>query len=121
LGEEEGNYVSSFQYGEEVWAFPIGNGQTGLHLSSYAIQKEGSAQAAAGKDIFLVFDPRSSRIFRGGIERGVTKERVRSQGCFSASAESYFVGDIDADCDAKIPSGSHLTEMLALICSAFPR
>ena len=22
---------------------------------------------------------------------------------------------------AKIPSGSHLTEMLALICSAFPR
>ena len=94
---EEFNYVSSFHYDQEVASFPIGNGRTGLHLSSYEIQEEGSAQAAAGRDIFLIFDPRSLGVFRGGIERGVTKERVRSQGCFAASAENYFVGDVDGD------------------------
>ncbi len=95
--DEELNYVSSFHYDQEVSSFPIGNGRTGLHISSYAIQEEGSAQAAAGRDVFLTFDPGSSRIFRGGIARGVTKERVRSQGCFAASAESYFLGDVNGD------------------------
>lgn len=90
-------YVSSFRYGKEVSSFPIGNGQMGLHVSSYEIQAEGSAQAAAGRDVFLIFDPRSSQAFRGGIERGVTKQRVRSQGCFAASAEKYILGDIDGD------------------------
>jgi hypothetical protein len=95
--EEEDNYVTSFQYDKEVSSFPIGNGQTGLRLSSYTIQKEGSAQAAAGRDVFLIFDPASSVVFRGGIERGITKERVRSQGCFEAKAEDYFVGDVNGD------------------------
>jgi hypothetical protein len=94
---EESNYVTSFDYDKEVSSFPIGNGRTGLHISSYAIQEEGSAQAAAGRDVFLIFDPKSLAVFRGGIERGVTKERVRSQGCFAASAESYFLGDVDGD------------------------
>ena len=90
--------MSSFQYGQQnVSSFPIGNGQIGLHLSSYATQHEGSAQAAAGRDVFLIFDPRSSGIFRGGIERGISKQRVRSQGCFSAAAEHYFLADINHD------------------------
>ncbi len=95
--DEESNYVTSFHYDKEVSSFPIGNGRMGLHLSSYEIQAEGSAQAAAGRDVFLIFDPASSAVFRGGIERGVTKERVRSQGCFTASAESYFLGDVNGD------------------------
>jgi hypothetical protein len=95
--DEESTYVSSFQYDKEVSAFPIGNGKAGLHLSSYAIQEQGSAQAAAGRDLFLIFDPTSLHLSRGGIERGITKERVRSEGCFEASAERYFVADIDGD------------------------
>ena len=75
--DEEVNCVSSFHYDMEVSSFPIGNGRMGLHISSYAIQEEGSAQAAAGRDVFLIFDPASSDVFRGRIDRGVTKERVR--------------------------------------------
>ena len=95
--DEEFTDVSSFRYDKEVSSFPIGDGRTGLHLSSYAIQEEGSAQAAAGRDVFLILDARSSAVFRSGIERGVTKERVRSQGCLSASAEKYFLADVDGD------------------------
>jgi hypothetical protein len=94
---EEGNYVSSFLYGNQVTSFPIGNGKIGLQLSSYEIQKEGSAQAAAGRDVFLIFDPASSAVFRGGIERGITKERVRSQGCFAAKADNYYLADVNGD------------------------
>jgi len=95
--DEESSYVTSFSFAKEVSAFPIGDGRVGLHLSSYRIQEQGSAQAAAGRDVFLVFDPRSSRLLPGGIERGVTKQRLRSQGCFAASAERYFLGDVDGD------------------------
>jgi len=94
---EEDNYVSSFVYGTQVTSFAIGNGKVGLHVSSYKIQAEGSVQAAAGRDVFLIFDPASSGLFRGGIDRGVTKERVRSQGCFAASAEKYILADVDGD------------------------
>lgn len=94
---EEGNYVSSLLYGKQVTSFPIGNGKIGLQLSSYEIQKEGSAQAAAGRDVFLIFDPASSMVFRGGIERGITKERVRSQGCFAAKADNYYLADVNGD------------------------
>ena len=95
--DEEPNYVSSFHYNKEVTSFPVGNGRTGLHMSSYAIDAEGSAQAAAGRDVFLIFDPASWAVSRGGIIRGLTKQRVRSQGCFAASAERYFLADIDGD------------------------
>jgi hypothetical protein len=95
--DEEGNYVTSFHYEKAVSSFPIGNGRTGLHFSSYEIQPEGSAQAAAGRDVFLVFDPKSSTVFRGGIESGITKHRVRSQGCFEASFERYYLADVDGD------------------------
>jgi hypothetical protein len=95
--DEELDYVSSFHYDQEVSSFPIGNGRTGLHISSYAIQEEGSAHAAAGRDVFLILDAASAGVSRGGIERGVTKERVRSEGCFTASAERYLLADVDGD------------------------
>lgn len=94
---EEGGYVSSFSYERQVTSFPIGNGKIGLQVSSFADQKEGSAHAAAGRDVFLLFDPGSSAVFRGGIERGVTKERERYMGCFSAKAERYYLADVDGD------------------------
>jgi len=95
--DEESSYLTSFNYEKRVSSFPIGNGRLGLHVSSYATLKQGSAQAAAGRDVFLILDPSSSVLARGGIERGVTKQRVRSEGCFTASAERYFIADVNGD------------------------
>lgn len=71
--------------------------RTAWSCAHAGVQKEGSAQAAAGRDVFLIFDPASSAIFRGGIERGITKERVRSQGCFAAKADNYYLADVNGD------------------------
>lgn len=95
--DEEFNYVSSFHYSKEVSSFPIGNGRVGLHLSSYDLTREGTSHAAAGRDVFLLFDPRSLAVTNGGIQRGVTKWRVRSEGCLSGAAEHYLLADVDGD------------------------
>jgi hypothetical protein len=84
--EDEVSYVSSFNYDERVTAFQIGDGRKGLHVSSYDIQKEGSAQAAAGRDVFLIFDEQYKTIHLGGLAAGVTKERVRQGGAFPLSS-----------------------------------
>lgn len=97
LKDESGAYVSSFNYDEGVTAFPIGDGGMGLHLSSYEIQKEGSANAAAGRDVFLVLDPKARRPHQGGILFGITKERVRYMGCFFALFHRFIIGDINND------------------------
>src|SRR6266403_5648587 len=65
--EESDAFVSSFHYNPEVQSFPIGDGRIGLHFSSYEIQSGGSAQAAAGRDVFLIFKPASLELTQGGI------------------------------------------------------
>lgn len=95
--EDEQRYVSSFHYDEPVTSFKIGDGRIGLHLSSYNIQKQGSAQAAAGRDVFLAFDPEKIKLHPGGLKLGVTKSRVRVMGCFSAMFHFFVIGDINSD------------------------
>jgi len=95
--EDEQCYVSSFHYDEPVTSFKIGDGRIGLHLSSYKIQKEGSAQSAAGRDVFLVFDPERMKLYPGVLKLGVTKSRVRVMGCFSATFHFFVIGDINRD------------------------
>lgn len=95
--DEEFNYVGSFQYDREITSFPVGNGEIGLHVSSYDVAREGTSHAAAGRDVFLIFDPASLALTNGGISRGVTKWRVRSEGCLGAAAEHYLLADIDSD------------------------
>lgn len=95
--EDEQCYVSSFHYDEPVTSFKIGDGRIGLHLSSYKIQKRGSAQAAAGRDVFLVFDPEKLKLHPGGLKLGVTKSRVRVMGRFSAMFHFFVIGDINRD------------------------
>jgi hypothetical protein len=95
--EEEDNYVSSFHYDSQVTSFAIGNGQIGLHLSSYAVNDEGSAAAAAGRDVFLIYDPRKSVALKGLMHLGISKERVRAGGCPTAKAAHFLVGDINGD------------------------
>ena len=70
--QEQETYVSSLHYGAEVDAFSIGDGQVGLHFASYEIQTEGSAQAAAGRDVFLVLDPGKGELRAGVLDPGVT-------------------------------------------------
>ena len=94
---EEDNYVSSFHYTEGVGSFPIGNGEVGIHLSSYAIAHEGSSGAAAGRDVFLVLEPDSRQLRPGLLQLGVTEERVRSEGCWRARAAHFLFADVNDD------------------------
>jgi len=94
---EEENYVSSFDYSREVSSFPVGNSEIGLHISSYAVADEGSSGAAAGRDIFLILDPRSLVLRQGLMGLGVTKERFRDTGCFRAKVSHFLTADINRD------------------------
>jgi hypothetical protein len=94
---EEENYVSSFHYSEQVSSFPIGNGEVGIHLSSYAVAHEGSSGAAAGRDVFLVLESDARLLHPGLLQLGVTQERVRSEGCWMAKAAHFLVADVNDD------------------------
>lgn len=95
FAEEEG-YVSSFHYDSLVTAFPVAPGLTGLHLSSYAIGS-GSAQAAAGRDVFLLLMRDQGRTLPGLLDLGVTKSRGRVLGCWTARTHHFFLGDVNLD------------------------
>ena len=92
------SYISSFDYDEHITAFPVGKSWTGLHLSSYAIQEEGAAQAAAGRDLFLVLNQKDKRLHLGGLDLGISKERVRFMGCPFATFLRFIIGNINKDC-----------------------
>lgn len=94
---ETSSYVSSFNYDRRITAFSLGNGKLGLHLSSFDLLRGGSAQAAAGRDVFLVFDPDASTVQRGLTGLGITKQRVREDGCFSAGIAYFLLADINQD------------------------
>lgn len=93
---EEQEYVTRFRYSDEVHSFAVGGGRLGLHLSSYEIQEGGSARAASGRDLLLLFDP-SKRSLKPGLDLGVTKGRVRLGGCFAARHHRILLGDVDGD------------------------
>jgi hypothetical protein len=95
--QEASNYVSSFSYDRRITTFALGNGKMGLHLSSFKLLRGGSAQAAAGRDVFLVFDPDASTVQRGLMGLGITKQRVCEDGCFSARTAHFLLADINQD------------------------
>ena len=94
---DEPGYVSPFKYSALVTAFPVGDGRVGLHLSSYDVNDRGSAAAAAGTDVFLVYDPNRSSARPGLIRLGVTKQRVKAMGCLRAEASHFLLADVDGD------------------------
>jgi hypothetical protein len=94
---EENGYVSSFNYDETLTAFRIGRGLTGIQISSYDIQKEGSAQAAAGRDVFIIYNAHENQLYPGIINLGITKDRVRSGGTFYATNNIFLLADINHD------------------------
>ena len=94
---EAGANVSSFNYAEKVTSFEVGDGRVGLQISSYDVQQGGSAQAAAGRDVFLVLDPRRGRLYDPGLRLGITRHRVRALGCFEASQSNFLLSDVNGD------------------------
>jgi hypothetical protein len=97
--EEEFAYVTSFSFNRIVNSFPVGNGKIGLHLSSFEAMSPGtgSAMAAAGRDVFLIFDPEKNMISQGIVDLGITKDRVRTSGNFSAVSHHFLIADINQD------------------------
>lgn len=97
-GESElESYVSSRQFDTHITAFAIHDDLIGLHLSSYGVQRGGSAQAAAGRDLVLVYTPSSRKLSAGDLNLGITQSRLRSGGCFAALQTRFVLADIDHD------------------------
>ncbi|MGH9515813.1 MAG: hypothetical protein ACRD3P_09085 [Terriglobales bacterium] len=94
--QERDNYVSSFHYDPATTCFEIGNGNVGVHVSSFTIQGRGSANAAAGRDIFFLVDLRARKM-TDHLDLGITKQRIRSQGCWNATMVHFVVADINGD------------------------
>ncbi len=93
---EEDDYVSSLNWSEPVQDFDIGWSARALHLSSYQVQESGSAQMAAGRDIFLVLE-RDGTIYPGLIDLGVTQERGRVHGQWFARSHRFIKADVNGD------------------------
>ena len=55
----------------------------------------GSAQAAAGRDIFLVYDPKKKEVYNKILDFSITKQRQRYIGCLSAKSSHFIVADVD--------------------------
>jgi len=97
MEEEADAYVSSLEWSASVTAFSIGQDETiGLHLSSYEIQKGGSAQMAAGRDVFLVLE-RNGTVHPGLMGLGITKERGRPDSRWFAISHRFLKADINHD------------------------
>lgn len=95
--EDEVSYISSFNFSEKVNSFDIGNGLIGLHLVSFEAMKSGSAQAAAGRDLFLIYNPHNNSISESILDFGITKHRSRYMGCLFASTSHFILADINKD------------------------
>ncbi len=94
---EDHSYVATFNYSEKVTSFNVGNGFIGIHISSFASTSEGSSQYAAGRDIFLIYNPIKSCLLNGKLDFGISKERARFMGCLSAKTSHFILSDIDQD------------------------
>ena len=95
--DEAESAVSSFHYDHQVTSFPIGDGKIGIQLSSYDIMPDGSMRGAAGRDVFLIYNPATGTLSPGHVDLGITKGRVRAEGCFSAQMTHFLISDVNQD------------------------
>jgi len=93
--EDEKAYVSSTNYSTKTNSFEIGNGLVGIQIVSYDFMKEGSAQAGAGRDLFVIYNPAKKNIYDKILEFGITKQRHRYIGCLFAKTSHFILADID--------------------------
>lgn len=90
-------YLPELVFNPVITSFNISSEYIGLHLSSYEIQPRGSAQTAAGQDIFLVYSRKKNKVYKGLIDLGITKGRQRNNSCFSAFNTRFILSDINND------------------------
>jgi hypothetical protein len=93
---ENDGYVSTIAFERQVQEFAVGNGSIALRASSYETSG-GAANAAAGRDVFLVFDPGGRKVAEGSLRLGVTKRRLRANGVPYATTHRLYAQDIDGD------------------------
>ncbi|MES0490770.1 MAG: hypothetical protein ABUK01_12300 [Leptospirales bacterium] len=84
-------------FDRQVTAFKVTPNIIGFHLSSYEVQKSGSAQIALGRDIFFVYMINEHTIFKGIVSLGMTKRRQRILRCFTAAHSKFLLSDINKD------------------------
>jgi len=95
---ESGSYVQFAGFDPQVNSFAISEGLIGIHLSSYGIQRQGSAGAAAGRDVFVAIDPHEREVLGHIEDLGVTKSRGgRYMGCHPAHNDHFYLADINGD------------------------
>ena len=102
--KDKDSYVSSFNYLEPVTSFVI-DGRTarskliGIHISSWDCMPPGtgSAMAGSGRDIFLIYNSATHKLWPGIIDLGVTKYRVRWMGCFFSEFNNFYLCDVNND------------------------
>lgn len=93
---ERDSYVTSFNYSKSITHFSISPNWIGLHISSWEYSA-GSAMAAAGRDVFLIYNEKENKLYNGNMPNTVTKSRHRFIGCFFATFHNFVIGDINQD------------------------
>jgi hypothetical protein len=97
--KDQDSYVNSFNYLEYVTSFTVSKNLVGLHVASwdYMPPGSGSAMAASGRDVFLIYSTNTHKLIPGILDLGITKDRLRSMGCFFASFNKFYLGDVNHD------------------------
>jgi hypothetical protein len=90
-------YTNSCNWDTQVITFPISANELGIYLSSYDIQESGSAQAAGGRDRFMVLDLENRELHQSAFTPGITKSRIRSLGKVTAKSQTFVLGDVNGD------------------------
>lgn len=94
---EDLGYDDSAVLDKDVHAFAITDGKTAFYLSSYKINREGSAQLAIGSDIFLAYDEDRGMLIGAPLVLRASKYRTRIGGCWAASAAHFYLADVNGD------------------------
>ncbi len=88
-------YITLNKFESQITAFRIDNFNklVGLHLSSYDIHdfgKRSSPGAAGGKDIFLIYERKTKKIYNGNLNLGISKMRKKDNHCFYGKFTHFY-------------------------------
>jgi len=89
-------HISLNKFKSQITAFVIDNKDklVGLHLSSYDIHdfgKQSSPGAAGGKDIFLIYERKTRKIYNSHLDFGTSKMRLKYGRCFYGKFSHFYL------------------------------
>lgn len=91
------SYISTTDFSQTIASFKISDNAIGLYVSSYSVLQGGSAAAAGGRDVFLVYEPSKQKISPGKIDLGISKSRIRDSSKFYATCHKFMISDYNHD------------------------